>query len=207
MPPPQRTPGPGSLGIRRLAVVPSAAFAMMLAIGGTSLEGGESLAAAKAERSVCQRAHTKPWKLSRKQARKTMVCLINRTREDHGLRPVARNRRLQKAAQRHNRAMHGTGCFSHACPGEEDLSTRLREVGYLGGDLRRWVYAENLAWGTGYGGEPASILDAWMHSAGHRHTILTAELRDIGVGFHVGTPASKRARGAIFTTDFGHRVR
>ena len=187
---------------RLIAVVVGA----MVAMGATSYGGAESVAAPRADTPSCPDAKTRPGKLSRKQARTAIVCLINRTRERHGLPSVSRDARLRRAAQRHNRRMHGTGCWSHQCPGEASLEARLRDAGYLTDGLTRWIGAENLAWGAYYRGTPARILDAWMHSPGHRHTILTGELRDIGVGFHRGTPWSKRTRGVIFTTDFGLRV-
>ena len=161
---------------------------------------------ADAEASACPGADAKPANLSANEARKAIICLVNRKRDDAGLGSLARDRRLQKAAQRHNERMHGNGCFAHQCPGEGGLDTRLRDVGYLSDGLRRWGYAENIAWGRKGRGTPASIVDAWMHSSGHRANILSRDFRDLGVGFAAGTPSKRGASGGIFTVDFGVRV-
>jgi uncharacterized protein YkwD len=161
---------------------------------------------ADAEASACPGADTKPANLSANEARKAIICLVNRKRDNAGLGSLDRDRRLQKAAQRHNERMHGNGCFAHQCPGEGGLDARLRDVGYLSDGLRRWSYAENIAWGRKGRGTPSSVVDAWMHSSGHRANILSRDFRDLGVGFAAGTPSSKGGSGGIFTVDFGLRV-
>jgi len=169
-----------------------------LAIAG--LAGGPGAQVAKA--SDCANAKAKPSKLSTPEARKAIACLINKRRSNAGLPSLDRHRALQKSAQRHNNRMHGTGCFAHQCPGEPGLDTRIRSTGYLSG-ANRWKYAENVAWGRGKRGSPANVVEAWMHSSGHRANILSNDFRDLGVGFDDGTPSSKRASGGIFTVDFG----
>jgi uncharacterized protein YkwD len=184
----------------------SATGSALLALALAALGIAASPLAADAEASTCRGADTKPAKLSAKEARKAIICLVNRRRDNAGLGSLDRDRRLQKAAQRHNERMRGNGCFAHQCPGEGGLDTRLRSVGYLSDGLRRWSYAENLAWGRKGRGTPASIVDAWMHSSGHRANILSRDFRDLGVGFAAGTPSSKGGSGGIFTVDFGVRV-
>lgn len=147
-----------------------------------------------------------PSSLSNGQGREVVLCLINKERAKRGLKPFKADKRLQKAAQRHNDRMVGTGCFDHECSGEGDLGKRLESVGYLGGSLTRWAYGENIAWGGGDYGTPGAIVDAWMNSPGHKANILSDDYRDIGVGFSRGTPDDGRDSGAIYTTDFGLRV-
>jgi uncharacterized protein YkwD len=160
-----------------------------------------------ADASACTRwGGATPDELSKGQARKTIVCLVNKERDRAGLSSLDRNHKLQKAAQRHNERMDGTGCFDHQCPGEAALDTRLESVDYLGGGLRRWVYGENLAWGFQRLGTPKSMVDAWMHSPGHRANILNGDFREIGVGFSSGTPSGGGDPGGIYTTDFGLTV-
>jgi len=55
-------------------------------------------------------------------------------------------------------------------------------------------------------GTPESIVDARMNSPGHRANILSAQFREIGVGFARGAPANASANAAIYTTDFGLRL-
>ena len=46
-----------------------------------------------------------------------------------------------------------------------------------------------------------------MHSSGHRANILNPDFREVGIGFNTGTPDGSGQPGAIYTTDFGLRVR
>ena len=138
------------------------------------------------------------------QARKAIFCLVNKERDAHGLPDLDRNKKLQKAAQRHNDRMDGTGCFAHECPGEAPLDVRLDD--YLTGGLSAWGIGENVAWGSGEHGTPEAIVQAWMNSPGHRANILSRDWREIGVGFSAGSPTSGRADAGIYTTDFGLRV-
>jgi uncharacterized protein YkwD len=145
-------------------------------------------------------------KLRNGEARKAILCLVNKQRDKAGLPSLDRDKRLQKAAQRHTDRMDGTGCFDHACGGEGDLGQRLEQVGCLEGGLSRWAYGENIAWGAQHLGTPEAIVKAWMNSSGHRANILSRDFREIGVGFAVGTPNDGRDAGGIYTTDFGLRV-
>jgi uncharacterized protein YkwD len=156
-------------------------------------------------RSACKEwGKIGPDELRTGQARKAVLCLVNRERDQHGLPSLDRNRKLQKAAQRHNDRMDGTGCFSHQCPGEPALDSRLDD--YLSGGLRAWGIGENVAWGTGSTATPESIVKAWMNSPGHRANILSNDWREIGVGFSPGSPSAGNADAGIYTTDFGLRV-
>ena len=148
---------------------------------------------------------TAPDSLRTGQARKAILCLVNKERDAHGLPDLDRNKKLQKAAQRHNDRMDGTGCFAHQCPGEAPLDVRLDE--YLAGGLSQWGIGENVAWGTGESATPQAIVQAWMNSPGHRANILSRDWREIGVGFSVGSPSSGGSDAGIYTTDFGLRVR
>jgi uncharacterized protein YkwD len=164
-------------------------------------------AASTASANPCDRwGNTNPEQLTRKEARRTIRCLVNAARENAGLRGLDKDRRLQKAAQRHNNEMLGTGCFGHECPGEGALPIRLELVDYLTGGLSRWIYGENVAWGIRDRGTPNSIVAAWLASPSHRANILNTSFRDIGVGFSVGSPNTANAAGGIYTTDFGLRV-
>ena len=190
-----------AIGVRQLAfAVALAAAALLLALAG-------SPAAPAASADACKRwGDQQPQRITRGQARKATLCFVNRERASRGLKKLDRNKKLQKAAQRHTDRMHGTGCFSHECPGESSLGNRLENLDYLTGGLTRWMYGENVAWGEGHRGTPRSIVDAWMHSSGHRANILNRDFRDVGVGVVPGTPSSKNAPGGVYTVDFGLAV-
>ncbi len=148
-----------------------------------------------------------PRELSKSQARMAVRCLVNRKRENHGLRPLGKSKRLKKAAQRHNRYMQNHSCFAHECPGEPSVLDRLKRVKYITGGLRSWAYGENIAYGGSHLGKPKAIVRAWMRSPGHRHNILNPDFREIGIGFSCGTPSNPGASGSTITTDFGMRKR
>lgn len=186
-----------TLSPRQLAIPLLLGLAMLFALALS--------APAPAAASPCKAwGKTDPEKLRNGQARKAVLCLINKERHDRGLQALDRNKKLQKAAQRHNDRMDGTGCFSHQCPGEPALDVRLDD--YLSGGLSQWGIGENVAWGTGASATPESIVQAWMDSAGHRANILSRDWREIGVGFSEGSPSSDNAAAGIYTTDFGLRV-
>jgi uncharacterized protein YkwD len=150
-------------------------------------------------------ANAKPRKVSKQHARSAVLCLINRRRSNHGLSPLKRHSKLQKAAQRHTERMEGGNCLAHQCYGEASLQGRLADVGYLTGGLTSWVFAENVGWGLKRRGTPRAIVNGWMQSAAHRATILSNTFRDIGVGFADGTPSDAHGNGGVYTVDFGIR--
>jgi uncharacterized protein YkwD len=163
---------------------------------------------AHAAKSACARyGDTAASNLTHRQAAKAVRCLLNRRRAHHDLRPLSMDRRLARAAQRHTRYTKKHKCFSHQCKGEASLERRLRRVHYLTNDLKKWAIGENIAWGGGDLATPKAIVNAWMHSSGHRHNILDRQFRDLGVGFVHGIPSDPNANGAIYTTDFGLRVK
>jgi uncharacterized protein YkwD len=189
------------LGNRTPSVLLALAFVVSLLV----LAGSPATPGAAA--SGCGRAaNSDPASLKTGEAREAILCLVNKERHDAGLGDLDRDKRLQKAAQRHNEHMDGTGCFDHACGGEGELGARLEAVGYLSGGLSQWAFGENIAWGMRSQGTPRSIVGAWMNSSGHRANILNRDFREIGVGFSVGTPGRDGDPGGIYTTDFGLRV-
>jgi uncharacterized protein YkwD len=185
-----------------LALLALGALALVSAVAA----GAPASAAAGAGGACRQWGEAHPEQLSNGQARAAVLCLVNRERNRAGLRPLGRDRDLQRAAQRHNDRMVGSGCFSHQCSGEADLGTRLKSTGYLGGGLRRWAYGENIAWGMDRRGSPAAVVGAWMGSPPHRANILSATFREAGVGFASGSPSRGRDPGGIYTIDFGVAV-
>ena len=128
-------------------------------------------------------------------------CLINRERTTRGLRALRRNKRLDLASRRHARTMAARNFFAHG-----NFVGRIRSAKYLRG-ARGWRLGENIAWGSGVLGTPAEIVDAWMHSSGHRANILSRGFREIGVGIAYGTPSGSYGDGGTYVTDFGTRRR
>ncbi len=100
--------------------------------------------------------------------------------------------------------MQGHDCFSHQCPREPDLESRLRRSGYLNG-AGSYGIGENIAWGGGDRGSPRGIVRSWMRSSGHRANILDRDFEHIGVGVVWGSPSNRRADAGLYTADFGYR--
>jgi uncharacterized protein YkwD len=152
----------------------------------------------------CRNARVPGARLRPRLAAKAIRCLINHERSARGLGGLAAHHALKKAAKRHSRRMVSSGCFSHICPGEPDLVARVTSSGYLPCTCS-WSVGENIAWGRGRRGTPAAIVDAWMASPPHRALILTAPMRDVGVGARAGKPGASKAAAATYTADFGFR--
>jgi hypothetical protein len=141
---------------------------------------------------------------ARRIARRALLCLLNKIRRAHGLKPLRGNPRLLKAAERHSRSMVQRGYFSHVEPGGLSPLDRVRRTGYLSG-ARAWTCGENIGWGEGPTSTPRSMMEAWMNSAPHRANILNASFREVGLGGVPGTPGRPRAGGGTYTTVFGGR--
>ncbi|MEO6300356.1 MAG: CAP domain-containing protein [Paracoccaceae bacterium] len=121
-------------------------------------------------------ACTAPPDLPRIQA--DLIRDINIERRAKGLSALTASPALTKAAQRlacDNAARRVVG---HIGKNGSTLKSRLIASGY-----NFSTAAENAAGGYG---DPASVTAGWMHSPEHRRNILTAPLRDIGVGVAKG---------------------
>lgn len=157
-------------------------------------------------RSACAKwGDTKPARLTPPRARRAIRCFVNKARSRHGLSRIGKNRRLQRAAQKHTRYMVRHHCFSHQCPGEGSLDTRVRSSRYINGKTRSWGYGEDIGAGRKHRGTPRRVFHTWMHSPGHRANILDRDFRDAGVGFVIGLPSKRHARGGTYTVDLGYR--
>jgi uncharacterized protein YkwD len=152
----------------------------------------------------CEGAGVSAAKLTRRAASRAVRCLIDRIRGSHDLNALAAESRLKRAAKDHNRHMLDAGCFSHQCSGERDLVGRVTAAGYLPCGCT-WTVGENLAWGVRARSSPAAIVEAWMHSPGHRDLILRKGIAEIGVGVIEGRPGDRNANAATYTADFGDR--
>lgn len=140
--------------------------------------------------------------LGTQRVRELTLCLLNERRARHGLAPLAREARLELAAQRYTADMVKRRFFSHDDPGGLDPQDRILLAGYPSLHVST---GENLAWGTGVESSPVEIVDGWMRSPGHRANILEAAYTEVGVGVSTGVPARTEATnpGATYATSFG----
>ncbi|WP_433431212.1 CAP domain-containing protein [Nonomuraea sp. CA-141351] len=116
--------------------------------------------------------------------------LTNAERAKGGCAPLKLDPLLRAAAFGHSSDMAKQGYFDHASKDGRDFMDRIRAAGFSGGR----AFAENIAFGQP---TPASVVEGWMNSPGHRANIMNCAYNLIGVG------AAKNAQGRIYwTQDF-----
>jgi uncharacterized protein YkwD len=136
------------------------------------------------------------------------LCLINQQRRTHGVPALTEDTRLDRAAQAHTNDMVGHGYFEHVSPSGSSPLQRMLAAGYLR-PADGYQVGENIAWGTLNLATPASIVNDWMHSEGHRANILDRGFRNTGMGIAPAVPgnAAGNQPGATYTQDFGTVLR
>jgi uncharacterized protein YkwD len=175
----------------------------------TSLATAAALLAVPAAASAstgCAGGDVRPTQANGATVRHATLCLLNQQRHAHGLRKLRSSAKLRSAAQAYSWAMVRNDFFDHVSPGGSTLMSRVRSTAYLA-SAHGWALGENIAWGAEYRGTPKAIVNAWMHSAGHRHNILTGRFSEIGIGVVPGAPVDlpDGMNAATYTTDFGTR--
>lgn len=184
-----------------VVAIAGALLALALAVAGPQIGG---LGAERADAKSCKGADRGPRKISRPQARKAIVCVINIKRQAHGVGNLHAVKPLQKAGGRHAKTMMSSNCFDHQCGGEAPLATRVHNTSYLPCSCS-WGLGENLAWGKKSRGSPARIVDAWMNSPPHRATLLNGSFHHIGIGVAWGSPWNSGMRAATYSAEFGYK--
>ncbi|MFI1676219.1 sigma-70 family RNA polymerase sigma factor [Streptomyces sp. NPDC020607] len=112
-------------------------------------------------------------------AAEQVVALVNTERSKAGCGPVRSNAKLADAATKHSADMAARDYFDHTSPDGTDPGDRITAAGY------RWsTYGENIARGQQ---SPASVMDSWMKSPGHKANILNCDFKELGVGIHNGS--------------------
>lgn len=150
----------------------------------------------------CPGADLAPSTAHAAQMRHATLCLLNLQRARHGVPRLRTQRSLGSAATTYARLMVRHRFFDHVSPAGSTMAQRIKRTNYLR-DTRGWSLGENLAWGSGTNATPSQIVNAWMHSAGHRRNILDSGFREIGVGIALGSP--RGGSGATYVNEFGRR--
>jgi len=138
------------------------------------------------------------------RAERRVVAAINRVRVAHGLARLSFRGSLIRASRSHAAELADRQLLSHTSENGWTVGERVRYFGYTTTNCLLWTVGENLACGasgTTYA-TPRAIVNGWMHSSAHREVLLTARLRDIGVGIHASSDGMR-----YFTVDLGRRVR
>jgi uncharacterized protein YkwD len=184
--------------MRRLrSLLPALALTALAAAAPLTLPATSSAAAAP-----CHGANLKPSAASAAAVRQATLCLLNRERARHGLPRLHQHVSLSNAARKYARLMVSKRFFDHVSPAGSTMSQRIKRTHYLR-HTHAWSLGENIAWGSGGSATPARIVNAWMHSAGHRANILNGSFREIGIGVAVGAPTG--GSGATYVNEFGRR--
>ena len=131
---------------------------------------------------------------------KATLDLHQQTRAQYGLPLYCVHPALVASARAHSADMLAHNFFSHTSWDGTAWNTRIGSFGYPS-----WTISENIAWGSsGSYGDPATIMNNWMNSAGHRATILNGTYVEIGIGVSIGTYQGYSG-SRIYTADFGAR--
>ena len=178
----------------------SRAVPLVAACSAIALSGAPSTAAAQS--TGCGFTRLAASAAPETNVRTAVRCLVNRTRVDHGLRPLRPSSLLNLAADRQAADMVARGYFAHVTPEGKSVTDRVRETGYLGGS-QDWALGEDIGWGTSTLSTAAAIFDAWMHSPPHRRVILDGDFREVGIGVAAGVPVPGQGDGATFVLDVG----
>ena len=105
-----------------------------------------------------------------------VVELVNEERAKEGLSPLRTDAKATQAAEL--RAAELPTLFSHTRPDGSSCFTALKDAG-----ASYRAAGENIAMGQR---SPEQVVDAWMHSEGHRANILSKQFTAIGVGYCEG---------------------
>jgi uncharacterized protein YkwD len=112
---------------------------------------------------------------------------VNDVRAANGLPPLKRTGTLDDAARYHATDMGQDNYFDHDSYDRSgaNLVMVCAWLARISSYYANWSWlAENIA--AGYG-TPASVMDGWMNSPGHRANILSSDTWEIGVGYYEGS--------------------
>jgi uncharacterized protein YkwD len=133
-----------------------------------------------------------------------VIAAVNHERSVRGLEKVSFRASLTRAARSHACELGRRGRLSHVSANGWTVGQRVRHFGYTTDGCTQWTAGETLARATmgSLAATPQVIVKLWMGSPAHRVVLLTAGLRDIGVGIVVGNDGRR-----YFTVDLGRRVK
>lgn len=136
----------------------------------------------------------------RRQAVRTVFCLVNIERRTAGKRLLRRSIQLERVAQRQSNDMVRHKYVGHVNHAGQNIRTRVLRSGYP----RRYS-GEAVLWGTGAQRSPAALVRKLLSTPAHRRIILATRFRDLGVGLALRAPLAGRPNGATLTLTVGRR--
>jgi uncharacterized protein YkwD len=162
--------------------------------------------ASKARASSCAYANLRPSAAERSRVDAATLCLIDRVRAAHHLRPLRANSELQSVATTLVGGMVRRNYYNDNSPSGQSPGSLIATIPY-GAHAASLSTAQDLGWGTLSDATPAGMVRAWMSSPPHREIILTAAFRDAGVGVAPAVPEviGRGTHGATYAVEFAAR--
>jgi uncharacterized protein YkwD len=162
--------------------------ALLLNVAFAALPGIASAGRAVGGVEPCPGANVLPSATNAAAVDASTLCLVNRVRQAHHLRPVRFSRYLQAVGTSQVQAMVSLDYFADVRPSGTTPAALIARTPY-GRHASGLITAENIGWGTGTDMTPAQMVSAWMQSVPHREIVLSREFRDGGVGALAAAPA------------------
>ena len=123
-----------------------------------------------------------------------VIAELNVARAQHGLAKLRPYRGLNRAADNHSRDMLRSDFFDHPSSDGTPFDRRVRRFARAG------IVGETLAALPQRTGGAEAVVRMWLESAAHRHIVLAAPFRRIGIARRWGTLGN--AENAVVTADF-----
>jgi uncharacterized protein YkwD len=111
--------------------------------------------------------------------REAMLIAVNLQRKAAGQPTLAHDSRLDEAAQKHAEDMLARIYYAHDTPEGKHTRDRVGAAGYEADTV-----GENIAAGHT---DVEEVMDAWLHSPGHRRNLLDGRFTHLGIGVAVGS--------------------
>ncbi len=123
-------------------------------------------------------------------AERTAFSMINQTRVQYGLTPLAWNDEIAAVARVHSQSMAEFKFFSHRGLDNSMVSDRADKLG-----LGRWrSIGENIAFNRGFQDPVAMAVQLWLDSPAHRRSLLDNNWKESAIG------VAQAADGAYYFT-------
>jgi uncharacterized protein YkwD len=136
----------------------------------------------------------------RRQAVRTIFCLVNIERQNAGLVALKRSIQLEGVGQRQSDDQVRYKYVGHVNHAGQALRARVIASGYP-----RLLSGEAVLWGTGTQRSPTGLVHKLMTTPTHRRVIMSPRYRDLGVGLTMEAPLAGRPDGATLTLVVGRR--
>jgi uncharacterized protein YkwD len=155
---------------------------------------------------VCAGATLHPTRANTTAVNAATLCLVNRVRTGHRLRPLRPNGDLQRVASKRVRSMVHADYFADVSPSGQTPQGLVGATAYAA-HATALTIGEDIGWGTGADSSPAQMVLAWMRSPPHRAIILASEFAEAGVDVAAAVPSvlSVSPPGATYAIEFGAR--